>query len=90
VTILRLNPTLEIELGAHTDSRGTTDANQVLSKKRAESSVAYIISKGIEASRLMAFGYGESEPINKCKDGVPCSKEELAKNRRVTIKVLKI
>jgi len=89
VTILKQNSTLEIELGAHTDSRGSANANQVLSKKRAESAVAYIITKGIAANRLIAFGYGESEPVNKCKDGVPCTKEEYAINRRVTIKVLK-
>ncbi len=89
VTILTQNPTIEIELGAHTDSRGTTNANQVLSKKRAESAVAYIISRGIDPNRLVAFGYGESEPLNRCKDGVPCSKEEYARNRRVSIKVTK-
>ncbi|MFN8258767.1 MAG: Ig-like domain-containing protein [Bacteroidales bacterium] len=89
VNILNEYPNLEIELGAHTDSRGSVNANQTLSQKRAESSVAYIVSKGIDEKRLVAYGYGESELINRCKDGVNCSAAEHAANRRVTIKVTK-
>ncbi len=89
VTVLKENPEIEIELGAHTDSRGSAKSNQSLSQKRADSAIAYIISKGIEKKRLIATGYGESQPKNKCKDGVPCSKAEHAENRRVTIRVTK-
>jgi outer membrane protein OmpA-like peptidoglycan-associated protein len=89
VTALKDNPTFEIELGAHTDSRGSATFNQSLSQKRAESAVSYIIKKGIDKSRLTAKGYGESQPTNKCSDGVPCTKEEHARNRRVTIRLTK-
>ncbi len=89
VKVLNENPTIEIELSAYTDSKGTTYANKVLSEKRAESAVAYIIGKGIDKKRLTAFAYGESEPLNRCVDGVSCSDEELSVNRRVNIKIVK-
>lgn len=89
VSILTQNPLIEVELGSHTDSRGTTEYNQKLSQKRAESVVAYLIENGIKAERLQAKGYGESSPINKCIDGVPCSEEEYQQNRRTTFKIIK-
>lgn len=89
VSILIQNPLIEIELGSHTDSRGSVDYNQELSQKRAESVVNYLISKGISKSRLVAKGYGESKPINKCIDGVTCTEEEYQQNRRTTFKIIK-
>lgn len=56
------NPNIVIELGSHTDSRGTEAANQELSQKRAQSVVDFLISKGISPDRLVAKGYGESQP----------------------------
>jgi peptidoglycan-associated lipoprotein len=56
------NPNVTIELMSHTDSRGTPADNQELSQKRAQSVVDYLISKGIQPDRLMAKGYGESQP----------------------------
>lgn len=90
VNFLKEYPTVEIEMGAHTDSRGSKTANQRLSQKRAQSTVDYMVSKGIARSRLKAKGYGESKLTNRCKDGVPCSAEEHQENRRTTIKILKI
>ena len=87
VDALKENPTFKIELGAHTDSRGGARANQTLSQKRAESAVAYILKRGITTGRLTAKGYGESQLTNRCSDGVPCTPEEHAKNRRVTIRL---
>jgi peptidoglycan-associated lipoprotein len=55
------NPNVTIELMSHTDSRGTPADNQELSQKRAQSVVDYLISKGINADRLKAQGYGESQ-----------------------------
>jgi hypothetical protein len=77
-----------VELGSHTDSRGTFAYNDALSQRRAESAVAYIVSKGIDPSRITAKGYGEHQLLNKCADGVPCSKEEHQANRRTEVKVL--
>jgi len=63
VETLNDNPNVTIELMSHTDSRGTPADNQELSQKRAQSVVDYLISKGIEADRLQAMGYGESQPL---------------------------
>jgi peptidoglycan-associated lipoprotein len=56
------NPKLAIELGAHTDARGNDEANDILSQKRAESVVDYLILRGIDPGRLFAKGYGENVP----------------------------
>jgi outer membrane protein OmpA-like peptidoglycan-associated protein len=82
------NPTIVVEIGAHTDSRGSTEYNIILSQGRAASVVKYLVSKGIPAQRLKAVGYGESKPINKCVDGVECTEEEYQLNRRTTFKIL--
>jgi outer membrane protein OmpA-like peptidoglycan-associated protein len=62
VTMLSENPGVTIELSAHTDSRGNDNYNKKLSQRRAESVVNYLISRGIEPSRLAPVGYGESMP----------------------------
>lgn len=90
VMFLNDNPKITIELSSHTDSRGKDDYNMKLSQKRAESAVAYIVSKGIDQGRITAKGYGESKPKNKCKNNVKCSEAEYAKNRRTEFKVTKI
>ncbi len=82
------NPTIVVEIGAHTDSRGSKEYNITLSQGRAASVVKYLISKGIPAGRLKAVGYGESNPVNKCVDGVDCTEEEYQLNRRTTFKIL--
>lgn len=90
VKILVDNPTISIELGSHTDSRGTNVYNETLSQKRAEAAVEYIISRGIAASRITAKGYGENVPVNECVDGSNCSDEMFQMNRRTEFKILKI
>lgn len=90
VVILKQNPSIEIELGSHTDCRGTDKYNEVLSQRRAESAVNYIIANGIDAKRITAKGYGEYVLVNKCKDDVPCSEPEHQENRRTEFKVTKI
>jgi outer membrane protein OmpA-like peptidoglycan-associated protein len=87
VKILVDNPTIKVELGSHTDCRGTNEYNEVLSQKRAESAVEYIISKGISSDRITAKGYGESIPVNKCVDGVSCTEDEYQMDRRTEFKV---
>ena len=61
VTILQDNPEIKIELSSHTDSRQTAAYNDELSKRRAQSAVEYIVSKGVDKERLIARGYGESQ-----------------------------
>jgi peptidoglycan-associated lipoprotein len=62
------NPNIVVELGAHTDARGNDEANDILSQKRAESVVDYLILRGIDAGRLFAKGYGEQIPRTLDKD----------------------
>ena len=61
VVILEDNPNISIELSSHTDDRSSVEYNQDLSQRRAESAVSYILSKGIDRSRISAKGYGESQ-----------------------------
>ncbi len=84
VTILKDNPTLKIELGSHTDAQGTDAYNIRLSQNRAQSAVDYIISKGIDASRITAKGYGETQLVIKNAK----NDEEHQRNRRTEFKIL--
>lgn len=83
-------PTLRIELGGHTDSQGSDSYNQTLSEKRAKAVVDYLTANGIAANRLESAGYGETQLVNGCKNGVKCSKEEHQENRRTEFKVLSL
>ncbi len=82
------NPTVKIELSAHTDNRGRDSYNLNLSERRAQAVVDYIVECGINPSRLVARGYGESQPIVKCPNPNDCSEEEHQMNRRTEIKVI--
>ena len=62
VKILKENPKMRVELGAHTDNRGSREANQKLSECRAKEVVEYVVKQGIERERLTSKGYGEDEP----------------------------
>lgn len=75
-------PSLKIKVNSHTDSRGKDSYNLWLSQKRAESTVNYMISKGIASDRLKGEGYGETKLINQCANGVKCSAKEHELNRR--------
>lgn len=87
VEFLNENPDIIVELGSHTDSRGSFKYNERLSERRAESAVAYIVSKGISNKRITAKGYGEYQLVNRCSDGVKCSDQEHQDNRRTEIKI---
>ena len=87
VAFLTENPGLQVELGSHTDARGSDTYNQALSQKRAESSVNYIVSKGIDPKYIAAKGYGETQIKNECKNGVRCPDSKHQVNRRTEIKV---
>lgn len=93
--IMMDNPTIIVELGSHTDARATETYNMVLSQKRAESAMIYLLSRGIPQERLTAKGYGESRHLEDCSgyrecptagpgDDCPCHQ----KNRRTEFKVI--
>ncbi|WP_419212256.1 OmpA family protein [Maribacter sp. X9] len=75
-------PSLKLKVNSHTDSRGSAAYNLWLSQKRAESTVNYMIKKGISKDRLKSEGYGESKLLNGCSDGVRCSAAQHDVNRR--------
>lgn len=87
VSFLKQNPGVKIELGSHTDCRGTHRYNERLAERRAESAVKYINEKGISKEIISAKGYGETKLVNQCSDGVNCSEEEHQNNRRTEIKI---
>ena len=75
-------PSLKLKVNAHTDSRGTEEYNLWLSGKRAESTVNYMINKGISKDRLVSEGFGETKLLNECSDGIKCSAAKHDVNRR--------
>jgi len=80
VQIMNKYPDIAIEVAAHTDSRGSEAYNEQLSDRRAKTTVQYVISKGIDESRISGEGKGESEPKVDC--GANCTKEQHQMNRR--------
>jgi len=84
---LRLNPDIRIELASHTDCRGNDRYNEDLSQRRAQSAVDYLIASGIDASRLEAKGYGETNLRVECVCA-RCTEEEHQMNRRTTFKII--
>ena len=93
VRIMKTNPTLEIELGSHTDCRSGAPYNMILSARRARAAVDYIVGKGIKLKRIMAAGYGEIRILNNCicepQNESPCTDEQHQQNRRTEVKVIR-
>ena len=83
VDFMSQNSTLKIEIAGHTDSDGSEEFNQTLSEGRAQSAVNYIIEKGVNQNRLVAKGYGETQPLFEND-----TEENKANNRRVELKVI--
>ena len=83
IAVMQENPSLKIDVKSHTDSRANDGYNMHLSQQRNEATKNYIINKGgIDASRLSGKGYGESQLVNNCINGVPCSEAKHQANRR--------
>ena len=80
VSIMKKYPEMIIRAESHTDSRGPASYNKLLSERRAKSTAQYVISMGIDESRISGVGMGEEDPEIDCSAG--CSKDEYAKNRR--------
>lgn len=86
--LMKKNPTIIVELGSHTDSRGSDEYNQSLSQKRANAARYFLVDQGIDPARIQAKGYGESKPSNCCQDGQTCSEEEHQRNRRTEFTIV--
>ena len=87
VQVMKNNDKMVVLAKSHTDSRGADSYNLTLSDKRAKSTVQYIISKGIAASRISGVGKGELEPKVDC--GETCTEEQFAQNRRSEFLIVK-
>ena len=86
---LKDNPNLVVELGSHTDARGKANKNLKLSQARAQSAANYLIeNEGVDRNFLTYRGYGEVDPVNKCKDGVDCTEAEHSLNRRTELRIV--
>jgi OmpA-OmpF porin, OOP family len=85
VDFFKSNPGITFEIAGHTDDEGAEEYNMMLSQGRAQSIVDYLIKQGIDASRLIARGYGESKPIDT---GI--TKAAKARNRRVEFRVVEV
>ena len=83
VSVMREHPNMVIKIESHTDSRGTDSYNMKLSDRRAKSTRDYLYSRDIAQERIeSAIGYGESQLVNDCSNGVKCSEEQHQENRR--------
>lgn len=83
VSVMREHPNMVIKIESHTDSRGSDKYNMKLSDRRAKSTRDYILSRNIAPERIeSAIGYGESQLVNECSNGVKCSEERHQENRR--------
>lgn len=82
VTYMNDYPNIKVKVESHADARGSDSYNMALSKRRAASTVDYLVKKGIDRSRLTSEGYGETRPVNDCTQPTGCTNAEYAKNRR--------
>ncbi|WP_281233211.1 OmpA family protein [Flavobacterium gelatinilyticum] len=80
--VMQQYPTMKLDIRSHTDSRQSHKYNQALSDKRAKSIIKWLADNGVTSDRLTGKGYGETQLVNKCADGVKCSEEEHQMNRR--------
>ena len=82
------NPDYIVEIGSHTDTRGSNRYNLRLSQKRAEAVVQWLVDKGISTGRLVPRGYGEKQNVNKCVNYIPCAEADHQMNRRTEFKIV--
>jgi outer membrane protein OmpA-like peptidoglycan-associated protein len=87
VKYMKEHPDLTVELGSHTDSRGSDYYNEWLSERRSQSCVKYIRAAGIPSDKILAKGYGETKLVNKCTNGVSCTSVDHQLNRRTELKI---
>ncbi|WP_121666720.1 OmpA family protein [Mesonia aquimarina] len=86
VGVMKKHPEMEIKVEAHTDKRGSAEYNQKLSERRAKSTVGYVVSQGIDKSRISWEAFGESKPKVECDN---CSEEQYQENRRSVFRIIR-
>ncbi|WP_136481528.1 OmpA family protein [Cognatitamlana onchidii] len=88
VGLMKKYPFMEIEVSAHTDAIGSDQYNLELSKRRAASTLEYLVSQGIDRRRLRSIGYGEMQPLNDCDEDSDCTEAEFDINRRCEFTII--
>src|SRR5262249_21060430 len=87
VDLMKKYPDMEIELASHTDAQGNDEYNMKLSERRANYAKNWMVAQGINKDRIDAVGYGETQILNDCINGVDCSDDEHRVNRRTEFKI---
>ncbi|WP_343706313.1 OmpA family protein [Flavobacterium sp.] len=80
--VLNQHPDMKLDIRSHTDSRASHQYNLRLSDQRAKATLNWLIKNGVAKNRLTAKGYGETQLVNNCSDGVNCTEEQHQMNRR--------
>jgi len=88
--LMRIYPSMEILLTAHTDVRGAEDYNLELSIDRAKSAKTFLVVRGINEERIKVAGRGESQPRNHCREGVKCKEDDHEYNRRTEVLITQL
>jgi len=88
--VMKQFPSMEIDVRSHTDSRQTAKYNLNLSDRRVKATIQWLVQNGIDAKRLTGRGYGESQLVNNCADGIKCTEEEHQANRRSEFIITKL
>ncbi len=88
VDLMNMYPDIKVEIGSHTSALGDDVNNHNLSRKRAMSIMAFLVYKGVSNDRVTAKGYGETQLLNNCRNGVNCSRAEHQENDRVELRVI--
>jgi outer membrane protein OmpA-like peptidoglycan-associated protein/tetratricopeptide (TPR) repeat protein len=90
LAVMKQYPKMKIDVRSHTDSRQTAEYNIALSNRRAKATMQWLTKNGIASNRLTGKGYGESQLINNCADGVSCTEAEHQLNRRSEFIIISI
>jgi len=88
--LLQRYPQMDIDLVAHTDTRGEAASNMQLSAARSQNAKTYLIYRGIQAERIQSLGKGETAPRNHCLEGVECTDAEHQQNSRFEVKIRRL
>ena len=91
IALLEDNPDVNVKIESHTDSRGSSAYNEILSQKRADATYNYLIANGLAPERIASYiGYGESQLANHCNDTAKCTEQEHQENRRTHFIIIKL
>lgn len=88
IVIMNKYPSLVVQMDAHTDARGTSRYNEILSANRSNAAKKYLVKRGISSDRVLTKDFGESDPYNDCTDDVYCPESDHQLNRRVDVRAV--